>query len=207
MKILRDAGASIVGDALGRLGGVTGLKRYDSGQYCLVGKALTVQTRAGDNLAVLAALHRARPDEILVVDGAGCLERALVGELARAYAIQRGVTGFVIDGAIRDVAAFRAGQSFACFARGASHRGPFKDGPGRVGVPVSIGGQVVSPGDVVVADEDGLLSFSATRLPEVTKLVEERLAAEEQIRAEILSGKQQQSWIDTLLSRAGERLS
>jgi len=207
MKILREAGASIVGDALGRLGGIAGLRRYDSGQYCLVGHALTVQTRAGDNLAILAAISRAQPSEILVVDGAGCLERALVGDLARCYAIQRGLGGFVIDGAIRDVAAFRGAETFACFARGASHRGPFKNGPGRIGVPVSIGSQLVSTGDIVVADEDGLVSFDALQLPEVTKLIEERIAAEGAIRAEILSGKQRQSWLDAMLANAGDRLT
>lgn len=206
MEILCAAGASIVGDALGRLGGVTGLKRYDNGRHCLVGRALTVQTRAGDNLAVHAALTRAQPGEVLVVDGEGCVERALVGDLARSYAIQRGMAGFVVDGAIRDAVAFRGIERFACFARGASHRGPFKDGPGRVGVPISIGGQVVCPGDIVVADEDGVVTFDATRLDEVTQLVKERLAAEAKIRAEITSGKPQQSWLDAALAKAGDRL-
>jgi regulator of RNase E activity RraA len=206
MEILGAAGASVVGDALGRLGGVTGLKRYDNGRHCLVGRALTVQTRAGDNLAVHVALSRAQPGEVLVIDGGGCIERALVGDLARSYAIQRGMAGFVIDGAIRDAAAFRGIERFACFARGASHRGPFKDGPGRIGIPISIGEQVVGPGDIVVADEDGMVSFVESRLDEVTKLVEERLAAEETIRAEILSGKPQQSWLDAALAKGDKIL-
>jgi regulator of RNase E activity RraA len=207
MEVLRKAGASIVGDALGRLGGVTGLKRYDDGQYSLVGRALTLQTRAGDNLAILAAISRAQPGEVLVVDGAGSLERALVGDLARAYAIQRGLGGFVINGAIRDVSVFRQGEPFACFARGVSHRGPFKDGPGRIGQPVSIGGQVISTGDIVVADDDGMVSFEAERLEKVLELVAERVAAEDRIRAEILSGSQQQSWLEAMLAGAGDRLS
>ena len=66
----------------------------------------------------------------------------------------------MIDGAIRDVAAFAA-SDFPCFARTAIHRGPYKSGPGEINVPVSIGGSVISPGDIVVGDEDGVVSFPA----------------------------------------------
>ena len=206
MEILKRAGASILGDAQERLGGVVGLKRYDSGHECVVGRALTVHTRAGDNLAIHVALSRLQPGDIIVVDGAGSLERALVGDLARAYAIHRGAVGFVIEGAIRDVAAFRGPETFACFARGASHRGPFKDGPGRIGVPVSIGGQVISTGDIVVADEDGIVTIEPARINEVLKGAEERLAMEEAIRAEIRSGAPQQAWLEASLAKAQGRI-
>jgi regulator of RNase E activity RraA len=177
------------------------LQRYDRGEHCLVARALTVETRVGDNLAVRVALARAQPGEVLIVAGGGCVQHALVGDLTRRYAIQRGVTGFVVDGAIRDATAFRGGEHFACFARGISHRGPSKDGPGRIGGSVSIDGQLISTGDVVVADEDGLVSFDASRLDEVTKLIKDLLAAEAAIRAEISSGKAQQSWIDAALAK------
>jgi regulator of RNase E activity RraA len=174
---------------------------------CLIGKALTVQTRAGDNLAIYDALTKAQPNDVLVVDGCGCLERALVGDLARAYAMQRGVVGFIIDGAVRDVSVFGDGQTFGCFARGASHRGPTKDGPGKVNIPVAIGDQVVSPGDIILADSDGVVSFPSARLHEIRKLVTERIAAEQEIRAEILTGKVRQSWIDAAFAKAGSKLS
>lgn len=211
LEVLRQAGASIVGDALGRMGGVSGLNRYDGGHGCLVGRALTVETRAGDNLAIHVALGRAQSGEVLIVAGGHCLERALVGELSRSFAIQRGMVGFVIDGAIRDVTAFRGSESFACFARGISHRGPSKEGPGRIGSPVAIGGQVICTGDIVVADEDGLVCFNAGRLDDVTNLVAERLVAEASVRAEIESGSARQSWIEAAvakwesLSRDGRR--
>lgn len=201
VEILRKAGASVVSDALGRLGGVCGLQRYDRGEHCLVARALTVETRVGDNLAVRVALARAQPGEVLIIAGGGCIERALVGDLTRRYAIQRGVAGFVVDGAIRDAAAFRGDEHFACFARGISHRGPSKEGPGHIGGSVVIAGQLISTGDVVVADEDGLVSFDASRLDEVTKLVKDLLAAEAAIRGEISSGKAQQSWIDAALAK------
>lgn len=206
MEVLRQAGASVVGDALGRMGGVSGLSRYDCGHDCLVARALTVETRAGDNLAIHVALGRAQPGDVLIVAGGHCLERALVGDLSRSYAIQRGMAGFVIDGAVRDVAAFRGPEPFACFARGTSHRGPSKEGPGRIGSPVAIGGQVICTGDIVVADEDGLVCFDASRLDEVTNLVAERLAAEASMRAEISTGQPRQSWLEAAVAK-WERLS
>ena len=78
----------------------------------------------------------------------------------KTIAEYRGAAGYVIDGAIRDVAAFAA-SDFPCFARSAIHRGPYKSGPGEINVPVSIGGSVISPGYIVVGDEDGVVSFPA----------------------------------------------
>jgi regulator of RNase E activity RraA len=201
MEALRQAGASVVGDALGRIGGVSGLKRYDCGHDCLVARALTVETRAGDNLAIQVALGRAQPGDVLIVAGGHCLERALVGDLSRSYAIQRGLAGFVVDGAIRDVTAFRGREPFVCLARGTSHRGPSREGPGRIGSPVVIDGQLICTGDIVVADEDGLVCFDASRLDNVLHLVAERLAAEASIRAEISTGKARQSWIEAAVAK------
>lgn len=151
------APTSVISDNLERLAGVVGLQPFHrSGR--MAGTAFTVQTRAGDNLAIHQALELAGPGDVIVVDGGGDATRALVGEIMKDIAEQRGVAGFVIDGAIRDVAAFRA-SDFPCFARGVIHRGPYKTGPGIINVPVSIGGAVISPGDIVVGDEDGVVSF------------------------------------------------
>lgn len=204
MDLLKAAGTAIVCDALARFGGATGLIRYDNDTRCLVGTALTVQTREGDNLAIFEALISARPGDVLVVDAAGSVDRAVVGDLARSYAIQRGVIGFIIDGAVRDVSAFRGSETFACFARGASLRGPTKDGPGRVGCPVAVGGQVIAQGDIVMADLDGLISFPTERLDEIRALVEKRLKVEAEIRAEILGGAPRQSWMDAAFAKAGK---
>ena len=95
----------------------------------------------------------------VVVDAAGEMTNAIVGELIMQYAQQRGCAGFVIEGAVRDIGAF-AREDFPCFARGVSHRGPYKTGPAMINVPVSVGRQVVHPGDLVVGDEDGLVTFA-----------------------------------------------
>jgi regulator of RNase E activity RraA len=108
----------------------------------------------------------------------------------------------VLDAAIRDAAAFREAD-FPCYARGATHRGPYKHGPGCINVPVSIAGQVVNPGDVVVADEDGLVNFAAEDAAELLEAVARTAAYEEAIRAEIANGRREQAWLDKVLAAHG----
>lgn len=152
-----DIEVSIISDNMERLPGATGILPYHAGGQ-LIGTALTVKTRHGDNLAVHAALKLARPGDVIVVDGGGDISQALIGEIIMVHAQSIGVAGFVIDGAIRDVAAIRKGD-LPCFARGVTHKGPYKHGPGAVNVPVSIGGMVVNPGDLIVGDEDGVIAI------------------------------------------------
>lgn len=153
----RDVATPTISDNLDRMPGITGLRAYHRGGK-LVGTAFTVRVRAGDNLAIHQALNAVRPGDVIVIDGGGDTSRALVGDIMKAIAESRGAAGYVIDGAIRDTAAFAA-SDFPCYARAATHRGPFKMGPGAINVPVSIGGWVVNPGDVVVGDADGIVTF------------------------------------------------
>jgi hypothetical protein len=100
----------------------------------------------------------------------------------------RGVAGFVIDGAIRDVAAF-AEADFPCYARAVIPRGPSKSGPGQINVPVSIGGWVVSPGDVVVGDQDGVVTFAPEVAPALLEAVRAQEAAEADVLESIRTGR------------------
>jgi regulator of RNase E activity RraA len=162
---LRGIPTTIVSDCLGRCVGAVGLDPYHGDPaLTLCGVALTVRVRPGDNLMLHKALTLARPGDVLVVDGSGDLSHALVGGLMRLAALARGVAGFVIDGAIRDVAEWAEGE-LPVFARGHSHRGPSKDGPGEINVPVSCAGLAVSPGDLVLGDLDGVIAVSPARLP------------------------------------------
>src|SRR6201994_1536542 len=111
----------------------------------LAGPAFTVKVRPGDNLMIHKAIDIAEPGDVIVVDGGGEVTQALVGELMQMHAQVRGLAGFVIDGAVRDVAALHAAD-FPCYARGNTHRGPFKEGPGEINVPVAIGGLVIEAG-------------------------------------------------------------
>lgn len=190
-----------ISDNLSRMSGVTGLQRFHHSRK-LVGTALTVKVRPGDNLLIYKALIDMSPGHVLVVDGAGDQTNALVGELIMLYALQRGCVGFVIDGAIRDAAAFHQAD-FPCYARGVSHRGPYKLGPGSINVPVTIGGQVIHPGDVIVGDEDGVVSFPQSEGTVLLEKIIKTAATEEAVKAEIATGNVRQSWIETALAPHG----
>lgn len=176
----RGVATPTISDNLDRMPGITGLRAYHRDGK-LVGTAFTVRVRAGDNLAIHQALNAVRPGDVIVVDGGGDASRALVGDIMKAIAESRGAAGYVIDGAIRDTAAFAA-SNFPCYARGATHRGPFKMGPGAINVPVAIGGWVVNPGDVVVGDADGIVTFP----PAIAPAILEAARAQEAREAEVL---------------------
>jgi RraA family protein len=171
---------SMISDNLCRLQGANGIRPFHRGAP-MAGRALTVRTCAGDNLAIHQALELVRPGDVIVVDGGGDTSRALAGEIIVAIAVSRKAAGLVIDGAIRDSASI-ASSDFPCFAKGISHRGPYKNGPGELNVTVSVGGMIVSPGDIVVGDSDGVVAFAAGQAETLLKAVR----AQEQREAEIL---------------------
>ncbi|MDX8513039.1 RraA family protein [Mesorhizobium captivum] len=148
----------LISDNLGRVPGAVGLRPFHKVSGAMAGRALTVRTRPGDNQFIHRALDLVQPGDVIVVDGGGYEGRALVGEIMTSVAASRGAAGIVIDGAIRDAGAISR-NPFPCFARSAIHLGPYKDGPGAINVPVSMGGMVVAPGDIVVGDEDGIVAF------------------------------------------------
>ena len=188
-----------ISDNLGRHIGARGLTRYNrSGK--LVGTAITVKTRPGDNLLIYKAMSMLQPGHVLVVDGQGDTNNAVIGELVKLYAQQRGCVGFVIDGAIRDVASF---EDTPCYARAVVLTGPYKTGPGEVNVPVSIGGMLIQPGDLLVGDEDGLVAFAQADAAEVLRRAAQHAAHEEHVKAEIATGAVRQSWMDKVLAQAG----
>jgi RraA family protein len=193
-----------ISDNLHRASGVLGLQAFHRGRK-LVGTAFTVKTRAGDNLMIHKALDLIQPGDVLVVDGSGDVTNALVGELMMMSAQKKGVAGFVIDGAVRDVGAFRDAD-FPCYARGVTHRGPYKEGPGEINVPISIGGAVVQPGDLIVGDEDGLVAIPADHAEQVLVLARRQYEKEEAIKAAIANGTYDKSWVDQLLAAKGMSL-
>lgn len=168
----------------------------------MVGNALTVRVRPGDNLMVHKAIDIARPRDVIVVDAGGELSHAIIGEMMMRHAERRGVAGLVIHGAIRDLGTIAA-DSYPVYAAGVTHRGPYKDGPGEINVPVSIGGMVVRPGDIVVGDEDGVV---AVPLDEVEGVLERAAAIrtrEDRTMSEIMAGTVDRSWVDATLKARG----
>ena len=195
VEAFRPIQVAIISDNMNRLHGTRSLRPYHGGGK-LVGTAVTVKTRPGDNLFLHKAYELLRPGDVLVVDGAGDLGQALVGEIMMSRARAIGVAGFVVDGAIRDSAAFTA-AGFACFARGVTHRGPYKTGPGEINVPVAIDGMVVMPGDVVVGDEDGVICFGRGEAEALLALAHEQEAREAAALAAIAEGRADIGYIGT----------
>ena len=168
----------------------------------LIGPALTVKTRPGDNLVVHKALDLAEPGDVVVVDAGGDLTNAIVGALMVSHAVQRRLAGIVINGAVRDYDTIRAGR-FPIYAAGVTHRGPFKDGPGEINVSVAIDGMVIAPGDLVVGDADGLVSIPYDEVETLLKAASAKQAAEERDMRAIVSGISDRKWVDERLVRLG----
>ena len=168
----------------------------------LAGPAYTVKTAAGDNLLVHKAIDTARPGDVIVVDAGGFLDNAIIGELMMSRARQRGVAGLVIWGAIRDSAEIGAG-SYPVFAAGVTHRGPYKNGPGEINVPVVIGGMAVNPGDIIVGDADGLVAVPQAQAEQVLASAKSILAKETAAMKTMLDGTVDRSWVDKALKEKG----
>lgn len=185
---LGEVPAAIVGDALRRMTVMDGGIRLFTERAALVGNALTVDVRSGDNLAVHRALDEAGPGDVLVVNGHGDMTRALIGDLIGEIMVNAGVVGAVVDGAVRDVQALSE-MGLAVYARAVTPAGPFKNGPGAVGVPVAVGGMVVAAGDVLVGDADGVVVVPRHRVTEVVNAVGEIGEKEEALRRRILAAR------------------
>lgn len=177
------------------------LRPYHKGGR-LVGPALTVRVPPGDNLMVHQAINIARPGDVIVVDAGGITTQAIIGEIMSLLAETRGVAGMVIDGAIRDAGAIAA-SAFPIYARGVTHRGPYKNGPGEINVPVSIGGLVIHPGDIVVGDEDGLLAIAPAEAPALAEAAEAYARKEENMLASIRARTIDRSWVEAALKEKG----
>jgi RraA family protein len=201
LEALRVLPTAAISDNMHRNIGTSGLHPYHrAGRQSMAGTAVTARSRGGDNLTYLRALEFCRPGDVLVVDAQGDLNNAVVGGILSFYAARIGLSGIVIDGAIRDVAEIRE-RDFPVYARGVTHRGPYKDGPGEINVPICVGGMVVNPGDIVVGDQDGLLAIvpeDAERLIEKARAV---LVAEEKTMDAMREGRWDRSFIDALEAR------
>ncbi|MCV2488189.1 RraA family protein [Geodermatophilus sp. YIM 151500] len=194
---------SNLSDVLERMAGFPGIQPVGGslsslGGRAMVGPALTVRTRPGDNLVVHKALDLARPGDVLVVDARGELVNAILGELMAEYAATRGIAGLVVDGAVRDQNSLSGGR-IPVFARGFSHLGPYKNGPGEIHGPVSIAGVAVNDGDVVLGDADGVAVVPRARARQALEAAEQVVAKEaDQMRA-IRAGTWDRSWVDASL--------
>jgi RraA family protein len=199
----REMPVPAIGDAMSRNVGTMGLRPYHGRlEAVLCGPAVTVRVRPGDNLMIHKALMMVRPGDVLVIDGGGDLTQALVGGLMRTTCIAKKLAGLVVDGALRDVLEWRE-DGMPVFARGNTHRGPTKDGPGEINVPVSCGGMAVMPGDLIVGDADGVIAVPAAEAADVLQRTRAHLQKEAKIRADNAAGTSDPERFDATLRAKG----
>ncbi|MCF7550691.1 DUF1932 domain-containing protein [Pseudonocardia sp. WMMC193] len=176
-----------LGDARDRMGMCDGGIRSLWQGAKIAGRARTVWVRSGDNEAIHRIIPTCGPGDVLVVNGNGDTTRALIGELMSEKLRFRGVPGMVLDGAVRDVAELER-IGFGVWARGSSPAGPYKFGPGQTDVPVAVGGVVVNPGDLIVADDDGVIVIPPAEAVSSLQRGRAILERETRRRAEIVAG-------------------
>jgi regulator of RNase E activity RraA len=187
-----------VSDGMSRLTSGGAQLRPMHGGGGMAGPALTVKAAPGDNLMLHKAIALAEPGDVIVVDAGGDLTNALVGEMMLMQMAKRGVAGVVINGAIRDAGYIR-GQKLPVFAAGVTHRGPYKNGPGEINVPIAINGMVIEPGDLVIGDDDGVLCVPIDQVEAVFKAATAKFEAEQKQIANIQAGTHDASWVDKQL--------
>jgi len=198
---LRELPVAALSDNMHRNIGSVGLRPYHRpGRQTMAGTAVTARSRGGDNLTYLRALEFCRPGDVLVIDAGGDVNNAVVGGILSFYAASIGLVGVVVDGAIRDVAEIRE-REFPVYARGVTHRGPYKDGPGEINVPISVGGMVVNPGDVVVGDQDGLLAIPQEDVEQLIGKARAHLETEAETIRAMKEGRWSRAFIDALEAR------
>lgn len=169
-----------------------------TGSETIVGPAVTVKVFPGDNLMVHKALDLIQPGDLIVVDASGTRNNAVIGDLVASKAKHRGACGFVIDGLIRDLPEVRK-VGLPVFARGVSPIGPLHRGPGEINFPISCGGIVVNPGDIIVADENGVVVVRQDFSEAVLEKLQEKTAALEAYVAAVKKGDFSNTWVDEVL--------
>ncbi len=193
---------AIISDNLSRMVAAGPTVRPMHREGSLAGTAVTVKTRPGDNLLIHKAADMVQPGDVIVVDAGGDLTNALIGELIISHARTRGCVGFVVNGAVRDMDVISA-DTFPVYGAGVSHRGPYKDGPGEVNVPISLDGMIIEPGDIIIGDMDGVLCVPKADAARVLKLARAQEEKERSIQKAIQQSAWDRSWVDETLKAKG----
>lgn len=168
----------------------------------IVGPALTVKLRPADNLMLHKAISMAQQGDIIVVDTGSTVTYSVMGDLMATSAFSLGVEGIVIDGAIRDINDLQSAQ-YPIFTRAITPAVGDKEGPGEIGFPISCGGVVIMPGDIIVGDSDGVVVIPYDQLNTVIEGANKKLAYEKNRRIEIENGTIAKPDVDKKLKDAG----
>lgn len=180
-------GTATVHEAMGRIGLVgPGVQPIQQGAR-IAGSAVTVLNWPGDNLMIHAAVEQCRPGDVLVVTTVSPSLDGSFGELFATALQHRGVTAIVTSGGVRDVVDLRR-MGFAAWAGAQNAQGTVKATAGSVNVPITVGGALARPGDVIVADDDGVVVVPRDRTAEILAAADERVQREAGARAAYQSG-------------------
>ena len=185
---LGELGVSTVHEADQRRGALAPAIRPIQAGSTIAGTAVTVVCPPGDNLMIHAAVETCRPGDILVVTTTSPSTDGMLGELLATSLRARGVLGAVLDAGVRDVAQLRA-MDFAVWSRAISPQGTVKASAGSVNVPVICAGQPVSPGDAIVADDDGVVVVPRDRAAAVLEAARARETSETSKRDRLAAGE------------------
>jgi 4-hydroxy-4-methyl-2-oxoglutarate aldolase len=188
IKVLGNAGTATVHEAQGRTGLLRTYMRPIYAAARVAGPAVTVSCQAGDNLMIHASLDVVQPGDVLVVTTTSESTDGMFGELLGVSCQAHGVTGLIIDAGVRDTTELGA-MNFPVWAKAVSAQGTVKSTPGDVNIPVVCAGAMINPGDVIVADADGVVVVPREQAAAVAQASEQRLAKEEKSRQRLRKGE------------------
>ena len=188
VRTLGELGVATVHEAQGRAGLMKPYMRPIYAKARAAGSAITVSSQPGDNLMIHAAMEVCRPGDIVVVTTTSESTDGMFGELLGVSCRAHGVAGLIIDAGVRDTAELSA-MDFPVWAKAVSAQGTVKSTAGSVNVPVVCAGAAVKPGDVIVADSDGVVVVPRERAAEVARLGAERVANEDKTRERLRKGE------------------
>ncbi|MFG1923258.1 4-carboxy-4-hydroxy-2-oxoadipate aldolase/oxaloacetate decarboxylase [Cryptosporangium sp. NPDC048952] len=181
------AGVATAHEAAGRIGLLGPAVQARQTGAVIAGSAITVSCHPGDNLMIHAAVEVCRPGDVLVVTTTSPSTDGMFGDLLAASLRAHGVIGLVSDAGVRDIATLRE-MGFPVWSRSVHAQGTVKASPGSVNVPVVAAGQLVRPGDIVIADDDGVLVLPISAGRQVAEAAAQRLANEADKRAQLEAG-------------------
>jgi len=181
-------GTATVHEAIGRRGFAGPHLRPIQQGVRLAGTAVTVSSHPGDNLMIHAAVEVCQEGDVLVVTNTAPSTHGMFGELLATSLMARGVRALVIDAGVRDTAELRD-LGFAVWSQHVSCQGTVKASPGSVNVPVVLGDVVVSPGDAVCADDDGVVVVPRAEATRALETAQQRVAKEDATRARLAAGE------------------